>query len=283
MKKQIALFVLILIMTVTTVQSWGPNFHVDVADQVLKEDGDDTLLKDLARANEDAFFCGLEYPDSAVIYYYSDFMQYKGLHDWNTADKLWDAAKNDRQRAFALGWATHCAMDMVSHNYYIPDKIRSTKIIDAIIHPLYELNTDTHYVNVKASHSMEVHGEFDAWVATVVGRDFSEEAELLNQAIGGGEFYDEAYSIPQQGWLFKTYRVLSNVVKPFVKESMYHPYMDRTKAEVRNIFHDNYPTMDPSGELAIKGADEEAQLWQWAIGILMIVGAYWLARRKGWM
>jgi hypothetical protein len=288
MKNQLILLSLIMLSIFAVSNSkitnaYGPNTHVSWALDVVNETQDDTLIKELVRNNEDAYLCGLLYPDSAVIYYYSSFQTYKGLHDWNTADALFKAATNDRQRAFAIGWATHCAMDMVSHNYYIPDKIKATKLINPIIHPLYELITDTHYINVKASHAMEIHPEFDAWVAGVVGRDFSKEAELLNQAVGGGNFYQQSYTLPQQGWLYKTYSLLSQVVKPFVSESMYHPYMDRTKEEVRNIFRDNYASLDPSGEKALSDADAQAQLWQWAIGIGVIALMYFGARKLRWI
>lgn len=279
----IILTILMLLVTVYSAMAWGPNVHVTWSLDVINETQDDTLVKELVRNNEDAFLAGLEYPDSAVIYYYSSFKDYKGLHDWNTADRLWKAAKNDRQRAFAVGWAVHCAMDMVSHNYYVPDKIEGTKLINPVIHPLYELVSDTHYINVKSAHAMEIHPEFDEWVASVVGRDFSKEAELLNQALGGGNFYQQSYTLPEQGWLYKTYNMISQVVKPFVKEDMYHPYMDRTKEEIRNIFRDNYPTLDPSGQKALADADSQAQIWQWAIGIGVIAGAYFLARKLRWI
>jgi hypothetical protein len=287
MKKTTASLLITCIMLMATLPSafsWGPFTHTKWSLDILNEAGMASNLNvQLILANEDAFLAGLMYPDVSVIYYYSSFKTYKGLHDWNTADRLWKAATTDRQRAFALGWAVHLSMDMVSHNYYVPDKISSTKLINPIIHPLYELATDTNYIDVKTPHAMEIHQEFDAWVKTVTNQDFSNEAELLNQAIGGGNFYSQSYTLPENSWLFKSYRLVSNIIKPLVKEASYHPYMVRTEDEIRNVLNDNYPTLDPSGEQAIKNSDGQAQLWQWVAGIAVIVLLYFGARKLRWL
>lgn len=269
---------LLMLGTVPFVDAWGPATHVYLLEEVLKENTG--LLKDLIVSEKDACLDGLMSPDKAVIYYYVNFAAYEGLHDWNTATKLWQAADTDRQRAFSVCYKLHLAADGVSHNYYVPGKIRSSKLPNEIIHAISELKIEERYlvgeVGIITPHAMDADDEFLPWFNEVTGTNWDTESVILRKAIGGGTFYDEGFAIPKAGLWWNIYRYLAKGVGVFVTDKSDVPIIRMAKDKMLEVLEGGTPVIDPAGGAELKKANAEINFWLWGGGIVLLIGLYWL-------
>jgi len=247
-----------------------PNYHLWDLDKSLEEEPD-ALIAQTILDNYDACLCGLEYADVGIFEYYTNFKEYAGLHNYNVPTELLRLAKNDRDRAFAYCWKIHLATDGISHNYFVPAEIRRTKLPNYIIHPIKELKIEGNYLDPRSNHMMEIHEEFDDLVEKATGRDWSNEAEKLNKIIGGGQFYTEAYSPETSTFWGKFQNTFYKAINPFINDESTIDMEKLTIQDSKKILRGETPTIDPSGEKALKDADESTQLWLYGLTLLVII------------
>ena len=63
-------------------------------------------------------------------------------HNWETGFMILDEANSDKEAAYAYGFLSHLAADIVAHNYFVPDLIRSALIGKRIGHVYSEAIAD---------------------------------------------------------------------------------------------------------------------------------------------
>lgn len=111
-----------LFFTAAGAWAWGPAVHTAIAC---------TMLNDLSSILPSIASVIQAYP---LEYIYgnmaADFFLGKGQkkrdghsHNWVTGFKMLDEVKDDRESAYAYGFLSHLAADIVAHNYFVPDLI----------------------------------------------------------------------------------------------------------------------------------------------------------------
>lgn len=65
-------------------------------------------------------------------------------HSWTVGYEIYDRARDEPLRAFALGYLAHLAADAVAHNYYVPRQLAVTSTTAAVGHSYWESRLETH-------------------------------------------------------------------------------------------------------------------------------------------
>ncbi|MFV0349083.1 MAG: zinc dependent phospholipase C family protein [Halodesulfovibrio sp.] len=121
--------------------AWGPGIHIATANWVF---ANVALLPALAArhivAHKDAFTYGCL---SADIFIGKGCAVRPGhSHNWETGLKLLDSVHGPRLKAYALGYLSHLAADIVAHNNYVPAMMSTTPGSGKLSHVYIEAQAD---------------------------------------------------------------------------------------------------------------------------------------------
>lgn len=121
--------------------AWGPSVHLWIGDTLIQTAAAALpLVAALIRRHARSFLYGTIAPDFFVgkgCEYHEEH-----CHNWSTGRRLLAAAEDDHERAFALGYATHLAADVVGHNYFVPNNLYRTVAPSRLGHVYFELHAD---------------------------------------------------------------------------------------------------------------------------------------------
>ena len=123
-------------------KAWGPAAHLDFGMIILSNLA---LLSPavaaLLRKFPDDFLYGSIAADITVGKNLSPYHLH--CHNWQVAFSILDLAEEDDTRAFAWGYLSHLAADVVAHNYFIPYKIVQHYTRRRAPHAYWEVRFDT--------------------------------------------------------------------------------------------------------------------------------------------
>lgn len=271
------------IFSLNFVSSWGPNVHVTIEKKALAEENS-TLITKIINDNYDACLSGLVYADVGIFDYYTNFKSYKGLHSYSLVEEMLRIATTDRQRAFAYCWKLHLGADGISHNFFVPDAIRRTKLPNALIHAPQELKIEARYLTPEATRLMENHAEFDSFVQQASGQDWSSKASLLNTILGGGNFYSKAFTAQSSTtWFGTVQRGFFVLINTFVSEQTGKDYINMAIEEDKSILRGETSALDASGEAALAAADADTQIWLYLGTLIVAIAIFWISFKKRWI
>ncbi len=157
-----------------TAHAWGPGVH--------------TITALTALSNAGAFLPAVSGLITSFPFEYlygclsADFFIGKGrqnpkrvhLHNWRGGFKFLEQANCDRERAYALGFLSHLAADVVAHNFFVPDLMDSFPGKGKMGHLYWELRADyaagPHYTGVARAVLDMDHDVCDELLNTIVGK-----------------------------------------------------------------------------------------------------------------
>ena len=123
--------------------AWTPGTHVFLGEAVL---GALPLLPagiaDLLRAFPHDFLYGSIAADTSIAKKYAAAGRH--CHSWTVGLDVYDAAREEPLRAFALGYLAHLAADAIAHNYFVPMRLAVTSSSAGIGHSYWESRFETH-------------------------------------------------------------------------------------------------------------------------------------------
>jgi hypothetical protein len=121
--------------------AWGPAVHTVIGCTILDELS--YILPPVARVIQ---LFPLEYLYGSLS---ADFFVGKGQkrkdghsHNWDTGFRFFEGAGDDRETAYAYGFLSHLAADVVAHNYYVPKLIHSVSRWKRMGHLYVEAKAD---------------------------------------------------------------------------------------------------------------------------------------------
>ena len=227
--------------------TWGPNTHVVMTKKALAKADPNSIIVQRINQYPDAFYCGLLFPDIAVLYYYTKFEDYQATHSWLFYKRLLAEASNDEERVFAYGVACHLIQDCVAHNYYIPKKIRETKGSNYYTHPLVEAAVEKHYFDPTTSGALESVDKFLPLANKVLGRDVSQIAYLFRDIVRAGAFYEDAYAPPEIPF-WNLYEKGANYAANLYGVDDHYEYIEKAiELTVKFLNQGETPPLDPTG------------------------------------
>ncbi len=117
-----SVFFIIQLVVTSGAWAWGPAIHTVIACTLLDEVTQ--ILPAIAHTIQ-SFSLEYIYGNMAA-----DFFIGKGLkqredhpHNWETGFRCLAEAKDEREEAYAYGFLSHLASDVIAHNYFVPDLI----------------------------------------------------------------------------------------------------------------------------------------------------------------
>jgi len=134
---------LALILAPTEAWAWTPGTHVFLGDALLRNlhlvpSG----IADLLAAYPADFLYGSIAADTSIAKKYAEVGRH--CHSWHVGMEIHDEADPPSLRAFALGYLSHLAADVVAHNFYVPRQLAVTSSTSALGHSYWESRIDTH-------------------------------------------------------------------------------------------------------------------------------------------
>ncbi len=95
-------------------------------------------------------------------------------HNWNVGFAVLEKATSDAQRAYAHGYLTHLAADIIAHNYLIPNLLYASPSTRGVGHVYWEFRADRYVAEatwkVAAEAVSRRHHENDSLIKTIISR-----------------------------------------------------------------------------------------------------------------
>jgi hypothetical protein len=127
----------------TVAHAWTPGTHVYLGEAVMRSL---TLLPPavaaLLRRFPYDFLYGSIAADTSIAKKYAPVGRH--CHSWAVGMEIFDGARDDRLRTFALGYLAHLAADSVAHNYFVPKQLAVTSSTSTLGHSYWESRFETH-------------------------------------------------------------------------------------------------------------------------------------------
>lgn len=105
----------------SSAHAWGLFTHVYFAQLLIwAVPLADSRLLDIVRKFPQLVMAGACLPDLAIFAKYARTDAFGANHQWGTAEKLFSAARDEREVALAIGYGSHLLVDVIAHNHFVP-------------------------------------------------------------------------------------------------------------------------------------------------------------------
>ncbi|MEO8634890.1 MAG: zinc dependent phospholipase C family protein [Gemmatimonadales bacterium] len=122
--------------------AWTPGTHIYLGEAVLGNLNHlPAAVADLIRAFPFDFLYGNIAADSSIAKKYAPVGRH--CHSWHVGQEIYDKARTDSLRVFALGYLSHLAADAVAHNYFVPRQLVLTSSSTGLGHSYWESRFET--------------------------------------------------------------------------------------------------------------------------------------------
>lgn len=152
-------------LTPSDLLAWTPGTHIHLSEAVLRSLA---LLPAataaLLRTFPQDFLYGSIAADTSMAKKYARAGRH--CHSWAVGFEIYDRARDESLRAFALGYLSHLAADVVAHNFFVPRQLTITSSTAALGHSYWESRFETHLGDAAARRARDVilldHSRADA-------------------------------------------------------------------------------------------------------------------------
>lgn len=234
--------------------AWGPATHLELAWRVMQSARSlPSPVAALISAYPLDFYYGSIAADIIVGKKLAHYLNH--CHRWTVGLEVQDAAANDPQKAFAWGYLSHLAADVVAHNYYVPYKVILGFAERGRNHPFWEMRFDTlapdHVWSIPRAISKEMHVEHDELLKKVLSRQmfsFKANKVFFNNVLLMGRF---------RKWQGIVRIALSNK-KPALDLTRAERYKELSQEAMVAVLNDREDAWcfraDPTGDQCLKAA-----------------------------
>jgi hypothetical protein len=130
-------------LTPSEAYAWTPGTHVFLGEAVLAAlPLLPSTIADLLRAFPHDFLYGSIAADTSIAKKYAPAGRH--CHSWTVGLDVYEEARDEPLRAFALGYLSHLAADAIAHNYFVPMRLAVTSSSAGIGHSYWESRFETH-------------------------------------------------------------------------------------------------------------------------------------------
>lgn len=122
-------------------------------------------------------------PDLAIVASYARTDAFAANHHWETTEKLFRDARDDRETALAIGYGSHLLVDIIAHNHFVPAHEIMWLDFPMVTHIAVEWTMDAHIQRqlFASPHSL-LKGEAQTLIP-YVARHFGCSAEQSRAAL----------------------------------------------------------------------------------------------------
>jgi hypothetical protein len=139
----LALAVIALCVLPSTAWAWTPGTHIFLGEAVLG------ALAQLPKAIAELlghypveFLYGSIAADTSIAKKYAPVGRH--CHSWAVGLEIYDKARDDALKSFALGYLAHLAADTVAHNFFVPRYLIIASRTSGVGHSYWESRFETH-------------------------------------------------------------------------------------------------------------------------------------------
>ena len=151
--RRAAALLLLLALTPAVAYAWTPGTHILLGEAVLRSASLlPASIAELLQAFPYDFLYGSIAADTSIAKKYARFGRH--CHHWYVGLEILDRARDETLKAFAYGYLSHLAADVVAHNWFVPHQLAVTSSTNAIGHSYWESRFETH---LGAQHSRRAH------------------------------------------------------------------------------------------------------------------------------
>jgi len=145
----------VLIVSPTVAHAWTPGTHVFLGEAVMRSLAVlPVAVAELLRGFPYDFLYGSIAADTSIAKKYAPVGRH--CHSWNVGMEIFDGARDEPLRAFALGYLAHLAADSIAHNYFVPKQLAITSSTSALGHSYWESRFETHLGSECARRAREL-------------------------------------------------------------------------------------------------------------------------------
>lgn len=201
--------------------AWGPAIHTVISCSIL--DGLGNILPQIAGILKQF---PLEYIYGNLA---ADFFIGKGnkrkeghSHNWEAGFSILGEADSEREAAYAYGFLSHLAADVVAHNYFVPDLIYRFIMMKKLGHFYSEAIADksagSFYLKMAADVLSSKHPECDKMLKAAVlanGNGLKAKRHIFTQSV---RVSDYLYDSPQFTFIYNhlRYRIPADYIKTMI-------------------------------------------------------------------
>jgi hypothetical protein len=232
---------------------WGPGVHLHIANKILENEEfeDNEFLK----INREFFLYGSVSPDITLGKKYIKDID-KHCHKWETAKKILENSKNDREKSIALGYITHLASDVIAHNFYIPKGLMVSRGLKNFTHTAMEIKVD-----------MIFYKETENLIRDILKGDFSKEDIFIKNNISKAllpfalnrKIFEISLRTSKSRNLYRAFNVFSSYENWIIENKKniteYHEISYNLAVDIlKNKENSIVMKYDPNGEIHINSA-----------------------------
>jgi len=193
--------------------AWGLFTHLYFAQQLIwAVPLADPRLRRIVREFPQLVMTGACLPDLAIFGRYAKTTAFDANHLWETTEKLFRDARDDRELALAIGYGSHLLVDVIAHNHFVPAHEILWLDLPTTTHIAAEWAMDAHirpqlFTTPQVLLRREAHN-----LAPYVARQFGcsmEQSSVAINALATGDGWLRRGRIPQL-----LYQVALRVDKP---------------------------------------------------------------------
>ncbi len=244
--------VLAMALLPSTAHAWTPGTHIFLGEAVMRALG--TLpagTAALLQAFPYDFLYGSIAADTSVAKKYAPAGRH--CHSWNVGLEIYDRARDEPLRAFALGYLAHLAADVVAHNYFVPRQLAVTSTTAALGHNYWESRFESHLGEGHSRRAREVilldHNRSDDHLDRILSPTIF--STYTNRRIFRGMVY-----VTDTGSWQRIFHVMKENSRWDLPDAEVGEYMERAYDFVMDFLvrvdRSEAYTLDPSGERALR-------------------------------
>ena len=135
------IFSVVLLLFSSSALAWGPAIHTVIACNIIDDVG--SMLPMISSVIK-SFPLEYIYGSMAADFFIGRGQKKKDghSHNWETGFSLLNEAGNERDAAYAYGFLSHLAADVVAHNYFVPSHINRKSTLKKVGHLYSEAVAD---------------------------------------------------------------------------------------------------------------------------------------------
>jgi hypothetical protein len=139
----VGIAIIAIAATPSAAYAWTPGTHIFLGEAIIRSLAMlPASIAQIIAAFPYDFLYGSIAADTSIAKKYAAAGRH--CHSWNVGLEIYDQAKPEPMRAFALGYLAHLAADTVAHNYVVPHQLAITSTTTALGHSYWESRIDTH-------------------------------------------------------------------------------------------------------------------------------------------
>jgi hypothetical protein len=139
----LALAVIALCVLPSTAWAWTPGTHIFLGEAVLGALAQlPKAIAELLGSYPMEFLYGSIAADTSIAKKYAPVGRH--CHSWAVGLEIYDKARDDALKSFALGYLAHLAADTVAHNFFVPRYLIIASRTSGVGHSYWESRFETH-------------------------------------------------------------------------------------------------------------------------------------------